>query len=291
MSDGGYANLELNGQWDLYPEAEQEISGNLQAATADGPAAPFTPYPVDWRFLPDDLLIAKDWLRAKWIDTVGIELRSAAFQRIWAATFARHLVKPVLDSGILFVHVPRTAGTSICSQLYGRNLPHWTVETWKGLLGPQAHGLQSFSVLRDPLDRLMSLYRFIRQRGTKLMAAPRYDPFDLHSAADFEDFLDRLWGAEADRGKPVHLRPQSHCVTDRAGRVAVDRLFAFNAVYGLPAALNRWLDLPAVPHLNASRRDEVEVSPPLRARIEQHYAADFDLFQRVEDAGGMLIAR
>lgn len=249
----------------------------------------FKAFPVDWRFLPEELLVAKDWLRFQWINTVGIERRSTKFQTFWGATFARHLVKPIGDAGILFVHIPRTAGTSMCSQLYGRNIPHLPVVTWKGLLGAQASRVQSFSIVRDPEERLISLYAFIKQGGTKLMAAPRYDPWNLSSAVDFDDFLDRLWSDKTDRWRPVYLRPQCHCVHDSSGAIAVDRLFSFKAARGLPAELSNWLGIAAMPKHNASQLPEVHVSSTLRSKIEQHYAEDFGIFQRIEDSGGILM--
>jgi hypothetical protein len=64
---------------------------------------------------------------------------------------------------LVFVHVPRCSGTSIeHSLLNGRMVPdgekHWTASMLKGHLGELWHDCFKFAIVRNPFDRMASLY-------------------------------------------------------------------------------------------------------------------------------------
>ena len=70
---------------------------------------------------------------------------------------------PALATGVLFVHVPKTGGTSVARALYGtEGGGHRTVREVRAALGRQrADALFSFAVVRDPVGRAASAYRYL----------------------------------------------------------------------------------------------------------------------------------
>ena len=69
---------------------------------------------------------------------------------------------------LIFVHVPRAAGTSISSALFGpRNTLHHSIRYYKTVHPRFYAAAESFAVLREPFDRFASSYVFVRAGGTK----------------------------------------------------------------------------------------------------------------------------
>jgi hypothetical protein len=69
---------------------------------------------------------------------------------------------------LIFVHVPRVAGTSISSALFGpRNTMHHSIRYYKTVHPRSYESAESFAVLRDPFARFASSYAFVRAGGTK----------------------------------------------------------------------------------------------------------------------------
>ncbi len=68
-----------------------------------------------------------------------------------------------LEAGVVFIHVPKAAGTSFNEALYGRFIGHpraLDIERWAA---PAVRALPRFGVTRNPWDRLVSAWRFARR--------------------------------------------------------------------------------------------------------------------------------
>jgi hypothetical protein len=145
---------------------------------------------------------------------------------------------------LIFVHVPRAAGTSVVRALYGSGcIRHVSMRYYRAVHPRLAAQAQSFALLRDPIDRFLSAYNFVRRGGTP--SCRLSDAFAAQTAhiASVDDYLSFLEGR-----RPLDLdfvmRPQSWFVCDRDGAVLVKRLFlygedqvqlaAFLRAYGVP---------------------------------------------------------
>lgn len=186
---------------------------------------------------------------------------------------------PVAASGVVFVHVPKTGGTSVARALYGGpGGGHRTVRDYRRELGADALDRAfSFAVVRDPLDRLASAFRYLKAGGSNRLDAA-FGAREL-AAYDTLDAFVRGWlTLESSQGQ-VHLRPQADFVCDTDGSVAVDRLVPFRRLAaGYEAVRQRTGRGGPLPHLNAGPPGP---PPPLsaeaRARVGRVYAADYAL--------------
>lgn len=265
------------GDVDVPPSAAEEQIAAAETAQPVGTPARYKPYLVDWRFLPEHVLLAKDTVRHG-IVGMGAALAASRLTRpVWRRAFRRAMVPPVLAAGRLFIHIPKTGGTSICAHLYGRNLPHATASFWREMYGAEIAGLPSFAVLRDPLERLKSAYQFIKYGGTDVIAVSRYDMFRLRGADTFDQFVERLHQRPTLLTTITTLRAQTDFVCDAHGNAVVDRLFRMEQGR-MPDALTRWLGIAALPKLNRSSVEPIEMSKVTIGRVEQLYARDFALF-------------
>merc|ERR1712146_625110 len=66
--------------------------------------------------------------------------------------------------GCIFVHVPKCAGTSIEGLLYNVKIPasqHFTARELRRMWPSKFKALPSFAILRNPLERAISAYKYI----------------------------------------------------------------------------------------------------------------------------------
>lgn len=132
------------------------------------------------------------------------------------------------NAGILFVHVPKCAGTSISETLYGQFTNHVyasDIERW-GEVSVKA--LPSFAVTRNPWDRLLSAYRFaIRghgEGGDFLVRTWRPEQYQTSAFATFESFVEE-WLVDQKVAKldPI-FKPQKLFVCNETGNALVDHV-------------------------------------------------------------------
>lgn len=195
---------------------------------------------------------------------------------------------------LIFVHVPRVAGTSITQALYGpRCTRHHSIRYYKTVAPSFWAGADSFAVLRDPFDRFSSSYAFVRSGGTQTC---RLSDVFLHQTARLrgvDDYLSFIEDRDA-LSLDFVMRPQSWFVCDlKTGAPLVKRLF----LYGRDdARLSDFLKTHGVDELlwlNPSMRNPLELSARQQRRIEKIYARDFELvgalrYRRAQEAPDLL---
>lgn len=187
--------------------------------------------------------------------------------------------------GLIFVHVPRAAGTSIARALYGQACTHHHSMRYYRALDPEfcAHA-PSFAVLRDPLDRFASAFFFVRAGGTGDCRLARVFAAQTAHIRGVDDYLDFL-EARTDLDLDFTMRPQSWFVTDLVtGAPLVDELFLYGEDNGLLAAWLARHGVKELPWLNRSERSPLILTPRQRRRIERLYASDFALIESLRMA-------
>ncbi len=190
----------------------------------------------------------------------------------------RRMIEAIRARGILFIHVPKNAGTSICESLYGLQVKHSTVNYYRQV-APDVLDLPSFAILRDPVERFISAFQYAAAGGTRdrQVASPfraRYSRFE-----EFECAFRHMEECRDIFAMDHMFRPQSWYVTSAEGRVAVDHLICYDQLdrishfAGLETVRN-------VPRLNSGRHIPVVLTPAQRGFIEDFYAEDYRLIER-----------
>lgn len=206
-----------------------------------------------------------------------------------APAIRNYVLAPFKAKGLIFVHVPKNAGTSIGRSLfgpYGARLAHYTARFYRNLDPVFFFESPSFAILRDPVDRFLSAYFFIQNHGGDLIDLfPNWvEIYGSRNVADmsicrFIELHKQLqWHY---RRLDYVVRPQAGFVCDEDGGVMVDTLFLMGRDdRRLRAFMDRWGAL-ALPHLNRTARRELRLTPGQENRIRDLYPLDCKLVDRL----------
>lgn len=191
-----------------------------------------------------------------------------------------------IAAGIVFIHVPKAAGTSINQALYGRFMGHVRARDIRRWAPQSVKALPSFAVTRNPWDRLVSAWRFARRGegiGGRLQAGVwRPQQYRIAEFETFERFVMQWLSArDVDRLDSI-FQPQSRFVCDRTGRALVDHVGRLDdlgpTLDFLRARLGK---APAIPSSNRSGRIvdyHTLYTPELVDRVGRIYASDVEAF-------------
>ena len=197
----------------------------------------------------------------------------------------------VRERGILFIHIPKNAGTSITHALYGMNVGHETIRYFQRRM----HDLTdfpSFAILRDPVQRFMSAYRYARAGGSDLRHVARGFRATYMAFGGIDDALDHIARARSPYDMDHIFRPQIWYLTDVHGRIGVDHLFMLDDMTRIQRFVRCYTPVP-IGHANVGEHQDDEMpSTDQIARIRQIYRQDYDLIDtvmndRTSDATGL----
>ena len=135
-------------------------------------------------------------IRTLWYDyLVGTPVERALLVRRRSAAW--------LSAGVVFVHIPKAAGTSLSEALYGRFLGHLKARDIRRFGSRAVNALPFVAVTRNPWDRLVSAYRFATRGtgiGDRAGAIWRPEQYQVAAFESFETFV-RDWLAPRDPTK------------------------------------------------------------------------------------------
>lgn len=191
----------------------------------------------------------------------------------------------ILDKKLLFIHVPKNAGTSIASAVYGYSPPHRTAHFYQAVAGDFFRRAESFAVLRDPVERFLSAYWFIRNGGGEDVTV---DPAFL-KLLDGVETIDHLLGfVERNLGYiydiPNVLRPQWWYVFGRSGELLPRRLFILETDQEELADFLKAFGASEIPFKNRTKKGAATVTDEQVDSIRRLYARDVRLIETIQAA-------
>jgi Sulfotransferase family len=202
------------------------------------------------------------------------------------ALLVRRRARYWLEAGIVFIHVPKAAGTSFNEALYGRFMGHPRASDLRRWAPAAVNALPVFSVTRNPWDRLLSAYRFAKAGGGigETYRAGMWRPHLYRGPAfeSFERFVDE-WLAPRDVTRLGGVfQPQGLFLCDRQGRLLVDHAGRLDDLGPTYAFIEAHVG-PIAPLARANRSGETidyrdHYSPRLAQRVGDIYRDDVERF-------------
>jgi hypothetical protein len=132
-------------------------------------------------------------------------------------------IKPFYDSRAIFVHVPKCAGDSVKQSLFGDDFSdvHRTLDEYADIFEPECiTAYFKFTIVRNPWDRLVSAYHFLRgggiNEGDRLWFSSKLGHFK-----GFDEFV-RGWLNKDNIWKRWYFQPQYHFILEFRGKIQMD---------------------------------------------------------------------
>lgn len=178
----------------------------------------------------------------------------------------------------LFVHTPKTAGTSISKVLYGKDPWHYSVQELRNINRVKFDKAFKFSFVRNPFDRLVSTYNYALKwveinPGTSIGFLANY--------STFEEFIERGLTRELIE-KHYFFWPYTKYLFIK-NKLSVDKVGKFETLESdFKSILNNpELELPRLNTSNLSiykENTETYYSKRTKTKVIELYRMDFDNF-------------
>ena len=186
----------------------------------------------------------------------------------------------------IFVHVPKAAGTSVNKAIYGRTLGHYSACEIQEKFPKLYERVFTFSLVRNPWDRVLSAYRFACVGRTDSMGVNNPGQYRIPEFGSFERFVcEWLPKQNVDRLDYI-FRPQWMFVCDERGQVMVDhlgRIEEMNATVEILAdKLGQKISIKNENSTRSSRENdfrEAYTRPEMIDIVRSVYGRDIDLFK------------
>lgn len=180
----------------------------------------------------------------------------------------------------IFIHIPKSAGTSVAQSLFGELPYHYTAVQYRVIYGRRTYNQYfKFAFVRNPWDRLYSGYSYLKNGGWNEEDRIWYS-LNLSHLVDFNTFVID-WLNPQRLNAHMHFRPQVDFICDRRQRPIIDYLGYFETLSDDFAYITRKMNLAAeLFHFNASKREsyrDVYISEAIE-KVNQLYRSDIELF-------------
>lgn len=183
----------------------------------------------------------------------------------------------------IFVHIPKTAGVSVCRALFG-NLAgsHRTIYEYSLIFNKKLFNTYyKFTFVRNPWDRLLSAYLFLKEGGLHnndaLWAAKELQQFKT-----FDEFV-KNWVNKTNIGKGIHFVPQYKFITI-GGKIAVNDVYKMENInrdfQRICKKLNIHRDLPILNKTKSKTGDYKKYyNKETRNIVGKVYEKDVEIFK------------
>ncbi len=202
---------------------------------------------------------------------------------------------PFGEKQSIFVHITKSAGTSVALSLFGKLPYHYRAWEYRVIFGRRRFNQYfKFAFVRNPWDRLYSAYSYLKGGGWN-DDDRAWSQQHLADIDDFEQFV-LEWLTPERLYAHIHFWPQSDFICDKHGKPLIDYLGYFEEIQDDFQVIAQKLGSDAtLAHTNKSKRAGYQqvYSEAAKQKVAQLYQADithfgyrFDGHQRMQVEAG-----
>jgi len=187
------------------------------------------------------------------------------------------LLNAFYSKKIIFVHIPKTAGISVAKAIFGDvSLEgHRSIMFYKNLFNEDFSEYFTFSVVRNPWDRLYSAFKFLAKGGINIHDRNAYEQY-LEEYKDFEDFVTNGLNKKMIY-EIMHFIPQSEFICSKDGKIDVNYIARFENLKDDISKLSEKINNPIeLDHHNSNKKvsyKEIYTSDMIK-KVEEIYKMD-----------------
>ncbi|WP_435412942.1 sulfotransferase family 2 domain-containing protein [Psychroserpens mesophilus] len=186
------------------------------------------------------------------------------------------------DLKCIFVHIPKAAGVSVNKALFGNyGGSHLKLKDYQLIFNKKEfYKYYKFTFVRNPWDRLVSTYFFLKNGGFHENDKAWFDD-NLSQFEDFEDFV-LNWLNDENSYKWIHFIPQYEFITLN-NKVLVDDIFKLEDINESIKIISKKLNIPIeLKHENQNPNRDSKYreyyTPEMKDIVGLVYKKDIELF-------------
>ena len=191
------------------------------------------------------------------------------------------------EKKLIFIHIPKNAGTSIIKAMGVENLyMDKTIEEYKEHYGDYWNEYKKFTVVREPIDRFISAYKFARMDESGWFSATgeegleKHHHYELCNEMNINEYNSYLYKNPEKFNR--WIVPQSWIITNEGGEKEIDYYVRYE---NLLEDLQK-IGIDKIEKLNSSKiKDEktIELTKKSKNQLYQIYDIDYQNFSYTKD--------
>lgn len=196
--------------------------------------------------------------------------------------YAKWCISFYKKKNCIFIHIPKNGGTSFTHAIYGKRVGHFKSSEVIRLMGKSDfEKLFSFSIVRNPYDRLFSAYHFAKQGGGTEGGVRPNPAFKSSAFSTFDSFVSEWLVHQQEREIDIIFQPQYLFLFDDDMNCLVDFIGKLEKIPETQLFLKQKLNLDLrinFRNVTPEKPRRISIKPETCMLIYQFYKKDFDLF-------------
>ena len=232
------------------------------------------PYDLDRKYLPSYLPFSEEinyfiriiYIRLKYLFT-GFPPALALYKK----------------RNIIFIHIPKNAGSSIVKSLYDDGISHSSALYYKTIDEEFFRKTESFALLRNPIDRFCSAFNYLKFHS-KQEPNIKFRNSHLQDINNVSDLIIKMKFDPSFKSMILrfpHFRTQSEYVCNKKGEIIVNRIGHLDFLESFTNEISSYIHQPFnIEHINKSNNQK-KISIIDVEFIENLYKLDLNLEYKV----------
>jgi hypothetical protein len=191
------------------------------------------------------------------------------------------------EKKLIFIHIPKNAGTSIIKAMGVENLyMDKTIEEYKEHYQDYWNEYTKFTVVREPIDRFISAYKFARMKESGWFSATgeegleKHHHYDLCNSMNINEYVEYIYDNKKEYDR--WIIPQTFIISNKDNQIEIDYYVRYES---LLKDLKK-IGIDSIEKLNSSKignNKAIELTKKSKQMLYEIYDIDYKNFSYNKD--------